>query len=193
MPNTEMTERYSAARQQVIEELIPALVAAFPAKVEEIPQTNDQIPQVFAAPESVQDVARWLKARGFNMLVDIGGVDYYPQRDPRFEVVYHFRQLPALGMIRVRARCTEKEQVASLAGDWAMANPAEREVYDQFGIKFSGHPNLTRILNPDDWEGYPLRRDYPIRGPRALISLEMPADENRYYAFVDEENAKDGK
>lgn len=193
MPNIEMTERYSAARQQVMEEVTPALVEAFPGRVEEIPQTNDQIPQVFVAPESVLDVARWLKARGFNMLVDIGGVDYYPERDPRFEVVYHFRQWPALGMIRVRARCTDKDQVTSLAGDWAMANPAEREVYDQFGIKFSGHPNLKRILNPDDWEGYPLRRDYPIRGPRDLINLEMPADENRYHAFVDDENAKDGK
>lgn len=190
MPNTEMIERGSAAREKVATETLPALLKAFAGKVEEIPVTRDLIPQVWAAPEAMVEIARWLKAGGFNMLVDVAGVDYYPARDPRFEVVYHFRQLPGLGMIRVRVRCSEKEQVPTLSGIWALANPAEREIYDQFGIRFAGHPNLTRILNPDDWEGHPLRRDYPIRGPRALINLEMPADENRYAAFVDEENSK---
>lgn len=193
MPNTDMIERVNAARAKVVTETLPALVAAFPKKVEQIPLTPDQIPQVWATPEALLDSARWLKGCGFNMLVDIGGVDYHPHREPRFEVVYHFRQLPGLGMIRVRVRCGEKDQVPSLSGEWAMANPAEREIWDQFGIKFSGHPNLTRILNPDDWEGHPLRRDYPVRGPRALISLEMPADENYYHDFVDAADAKEGE
>ncbi|HWI53473.1 MAG TPA: NADH-quinone oxidoreductase subunit C, partial [Symbiobacteriaceae bacterium] len=72
---------------------------------------------------------------------------------------------------------------------WPMADAPEREVYDQFGVKFKDHPNMTRILNPDDWEGHPLRRDYPLRGPRALINLEMPAEQNRFAAFVDEADA----
>ncbi len=193
MPNTEMIQRGLEARKKVNNEVIPALLEAFEGKVERIEPTNDQIPQVFAAPDVLEDVAVWLKDRGFNMLVDIGGADYYPNREPRFDVVYHFRQLPGLGMIRVRVRCGEKDQVPTLSHIWQMADPAEREVYDQFGIKFKGHPNLKRILNPDDWEGHPLRRDYPLRGPRALINLEMPAELNRYHAFVDEEEAPEQK
>lgn len=185
-----MIDRAEAARAQVNAEVLPALVQSFSPKVEPIAPTNDQIPQVWATPDSLLDVANWLKDRGFTMLVDIGGVDYHPKREPRFEVVYHFRQLATLGMVRVRVRCTEKDPLPSLASIWPMANPAEREVFDQFGIKFDGHPNLKRILNPDDWEGYPLRRDYPLRGPRALINLEMPAEENRYHPFVEEEKGK---
>jgi NADH-quinone oxidoreductase subunit C len=185
----ENIQRGLEAREKVTAEILPALLEAFAGKVEQIAPTNDQIPQVFATPAVLLELAKWLKDRGFNVLVDIGGADYYPKRDPRFEVVYHFRQFPALGMLRVRVRCTEKDQVPTLSGLWLMADPAEREVYDQFGIKFKDHPNLKRILNPDDWEGHPLRRDYPLRGPRALINLEMPADENRYHAFVDEKPA----
>lgn len=191
MPNPDMKELGIQARERVAAEVVPALLSAFPGRVAEIPPTNDTIPQVHATPDSIGEIARWLKNCGFNMLVDVGGVDYYPKREPRFEVVYHFRQLPGLGMIRVRVRCGENDQVPTLSGLWPMANAAEREIWDQFGIKFAGHPNLRRILNPDDWEGHPLRRDYPIRGPRALINLEMPAEENRYPSFVDETPTKD--
>lgn len=189
MPNTEMIDRANAARDKVNAEIVPALVEAFADKVEPISPTNDLIPQVFVKPTALLDVALWLKDRGFHVLVDVGGADYYPKREPRFEVVYHFRQFPALGMIRVRVRCTEKDQPSTLSHIWPMAEAPEREVYDQFGIKFANHPNLKRILNPDDWEGHPLRRDYPLRGPRALINLDMPAELNRFAAFVDDEHA----
>jgi NADH-quinone oxidoreductase subunit C len=185
----ENLQRGLEAREKVNNEIIPALLEVFAGKVEQIAPTNDQIPQVFATPDTILEIATWLKGRGFNVLVDVGGADYYPRRTPRFEVVYHFRQFPALGMIRVRVRCTEKEQVPTLSHIWQMADPAECEIFDQFGIKFKDHPNLKRIMNPDDWEGHPLRRDYPLRGPRALINLEMPADENQYHAFVDEKPA----
>ncbi|HYF95458.1 MAG TPA: NADH-quinone oxidoreductase subunit C [Symbiobacteriaceae bacterium] len=195
MPNLEMIERAAAAREKVNTEIVPALLETFKDRAEQITPTNDQIPQVFINPGSLLDVALWLKDRGFNVLVDVAGADYYPARDPRFEVIYHFRQFPALGMIRVRVRCTEKDQPASVSHIWPMAEAPEREVYDQFGIKFANHPNLKRILNPDDWEGHPLRRDYPLRGPRALINLEMPAEQNRYAAFegVDDANTEHGK
>jgi NADH-quinone oxidoreductase subunit C len=197
-----MIERANAARERVNNEIIPALVEAFPGKVEVIPAGNDQIPQVFVTPDVHVDVARWLKEQhGFHMMVDITAADYYPKREPRFDLVYHLRQMPnsdpkqayGLGMIRVRIKLTEKDQVHTLSHIWPMANAAEREIWDQFGIVFKNHPNLKRILNPDDWEGHPLRRDYPLRGPRALINLEMPADENRYHPFVDEEPSTEGK
>lgn len=202
MANTAMIERANAARERVNNEIIPALAEAFPGKVEVVPAGNDQIPQVFVAPDVHVDVARWLKEQhGFHMMVDITAADYYPKREPRFDLVYHLRQMPnsdpkqayGLGMIRVRIKLTEKDQVHTLSHIWPMANAAEREIWDQFGIVFKNHPNLKRILNPDDWEGHPLRRDYPLRGPRALINLEMPADENRYHPFVDEEPSTEGK
>ncbi|OTA41478.1 MAG: hypothetical protein A6D92_06325 [Symbiobacterium thermophilum] len=194
-------ERLAAARERVNNEIIPALMEAFPGKVERIPPSNDQIPQVYVAPDVHEPVARWLKERGFHMLVDITAADYWPKREPRFELVYHLREMPekdpkgekGLGMIRVRVKLSEKDPIQSLSHIWEMANPAEREIWDQFGLNIVGHPNLKRILNPDDWEGHPLRRDYPLRGPRALINPELPADENRYHPFVETEPAKEGE
>ncbi|MGE5673782.1 MAG: NADH-quinone oxidoreductase subunit C [Mycobacterium leprae] len=192
MADTTMIERAAAAREKVNTEIVPALLEAFAGKSEQIPAGNDLIPQVYVDVNESLAVAKWLRDHGFNMLVDLTAADYYPNRTPRFEVVYHFRQLPALGMIRVRVKCTEKDQVASLSDLWPMAIAAECEVWDLMGIHFKGHPDLHRVMNPEDWEGHPLRRDYPIRGPRGLINLEMPADENRYHPFVDEE-PKEGK
>ena len=107
----------------------------------------------------------YFKEKGFTMLLDVGGVDYYP-RSPRFEVVYHFLDMKSRG--RVRLRCVpqdERPEVPSLCAMWPSANPAEREVYDLFGIVFTGHPKLTWILMPPDWEGHPLRKDYPLKDP----------------------------
>jgi len=196
-----MMERVDAARERVNAQVIPALLEAFPGKVEVIPAGNDLIPQVFVSSDAHLDVALWLKGQGFHMLIDITAADYYPKREPRFELVYHLREMPAkdpngpkgLGMIRVRVKLTEKEPLHTLSHVWAMANAAEREIWDQFGLNIINHPSLTRILNPDDWEGHPLRRDYPLRGPRSLINLEMPADENRYHPFVDEGPEKEGE
>lgn len=191
---TEMMAKGAEARQRVIDEIIPALAGQFGEAVTVLELTADSMPQVALRPEALKAVALWLQEQSFNVLVDIGGVDYYTmKRDPRFEVVYHFRQFPALGMLRVRVRLNENESIPTLSDVWTMANPAEREVFDQYGIKFTGHPNLVRILNPEDWEGYPLRRDYPIRGPRGLINLEMPADENKYNSFVDDFHKGAGK
>jgi NADH-quinone oxidoreductase subunit C len=116
-----------------------------------------------------------LKGEGFAMLLDIGGVDY-PGREPRFDVVYHLivlskdaRTVAAVGKPeRVRVLCGVEENdptVPTVSDLWPCANWAEREVYDLFGVRFSGHPDLRRIQMPNEWEGYPLRKDYPLRGP----------------------------
>jgi NADH-quinone oxidoreductase subunit C len=126
-------------------------------------------------PAEVRATLERLKGEGFAMLLDIGGADY-PGREPRFDVVYHLialasdaRTVAAVGKPeRVRVLCgvTENEAVVPTMTDlWPAADWAEREVYDLFGISFSGHPDLRRIQMPVEWEGYPLRKDYPLRGP----------------------------
>ena len=131
---------------------------------------------VRVTPAEVRATLAGLRDGGFSMLLDIGGVDY-PGREPaRFDVVYHLLKLPAriasaaeIGTPeRVRVLCGVPENAASVptvTDLWPSADWAEREIFDLYGIRFDGHPDLRRIQMPDDWEGYPLRKDYPLRGP----------------------------
>jgi NADH-quinone oxidoreductase subunit C len=130
---------------------------------------------VRVTPADVRATLERLKSDGFAMLLDIGGADY-PGREPRFDVVYHLihlskdaRTVAAVGKPeRVRVLCgvPENDPVVPTVSDlWPCADWAEREVYDLFGVRFSGHPDLRRIQMPVEWEGYPLRKDYPLRGP----------------------------
>ena len=89
---------------------------------------------------------------------------HYPGRDEPFEVVYHLYSITKEHRLSLKVRTTEEESVPSVAGVWRTANWHEREAYDMYGIIFEGHPDLTRILLPDDWVGHPLRKDYPLEG-----------------------------
>ncbi len=110
---------------------------------------------------------------GFDMLTDICGVDWLG-REPRYDVNYHLLEMSSLQRIRVKVQLedTERLEVPSVTGLWAGANWLEREVYDFFGIVFTGHPNLTRILMPDEWIGHPLRKDYPVGGVPVEYRIE---------------------
>jgi|SRR5581483_3810972 NADH-quinone oxidoreductase subunit C len=102
----------------------------------------------------------------FNFLADVTCVDWYPS-EPRFEVVYHLLSIPNRERIRLKVRLDGGSPVVeSITGVWPAANFFEREVYDLFGVRFSGHPYLRRIQMPEDWEGHPLRKDYPVEGYR---------------------------
>jgi NADH/F420H2 dehydrogenase subunit C len=126
------------------------------------------------APADLRVRLETLRAEGWAMLVDLGAVDYL-QRKPRFDVVYHLLKLPTkrasvaeIGTpARMRILCgvEDGEHLPSATDLWLSANWAEREVFDLFGIVFDGHPDLRRIQMPHDWVGYPLRKDYPMRGP----------------------------
>lgn len=116
-----------------------------------------------------------LRAEGYSMLLDIGAVDYL-QRVPRYDVVYHLLKMPVAAASveqtgkpeRFRLLCgipAENPEAPTATGLWLNADWAEREIWDLFGITFSGHPDLRRIQMPNDWEGHPLRKDYPLRGP----------------------------
>lgn len=97
----------------------------------------------------------------FVYLSDICGVDY-PERSPRFDVVYHFYSIDKNHRLRIKAGIEEGKSIPSVTGIWKGADWFEREIYDLFGIEFENHPDLRRILLPDDWKGHPLRKDYPL-------------------------------
>jgi NADH-quinone oxidoreductase subunit C len=121
------------------------------------------------APALLRDICEVLRRDAelsFDFLTDITAVDRYPV-EPRFEVVYHLRSMKTRERLRLKAPLPgDDPRLDSLVGLWPGADMLEREVYDLFGIRFTGHPNLRRLLMPDDWEGHPLRKDYPMEGPR---------------------------
>ncbi|MGB2697284.1 MAG: NADH-quinone oxidoreductase subunit C [Candidatus Zixiibacteriota bacterium] len=97
----------------------------------------------------------------YNFLSDVCGVDY-PEREKRFEVVYNLYSISNKLRVRLKINVGEGEPAPSITSIWSGANWPEREVFDMFGIEFENHPDLTRILMPDDWVGHPLRKDFPL-------------------------------
>jgi NADH-quinone oxidoreductase subunit C len=115
--------------------------------------------------EYILPVCKYLKEQGYNFLSDLTGVDLGVEKEPRFQVVYHLYSLDTHKRLRLKATLPSKNPtIESVTPIWKTANWFEREAYDLLGINFKNHPNLTRILTPDNFEGYPLRKDYPLRG-----------------------------
>jgi NADH-quinone oxidoreductase subunit C len=119
------------------------------------------------APAKIASVCGFLKYdQKFVRLSTVTAVDRYPA-EPRFEVVYHLHSIERNDRVRLKVRIGGVEPaIESVTSVWRGANWYEREVFDLFGIRFTGHPDLRRIMMPDDWEGHPLRKDYPITGTR---------------------------
>lgn len=122
---------------------------------------------VFVAPESLPKVAKALKEDAdlrFEYLSDIRGVDYLDQdREPRFEAVYELHSFEHNHSVRIRVGLEEENPSVPTVSDlWKGALYPERELFDMFGFDIPGHPDLRRIIMPDEWEGHPLRRDYPL-------------------------------
>ncbi len=116
--------------------------------------------------EDLVAICRYLKSDpdlSFDFLSDLCGVDYMG-REPRFEVVYHLFSIGKHHRIRLKAMVGEGEKIPSVVGVWSTADWHEREAFDMYGVIFEGHPNLTRILMPENWDGHPLRKDYPLKG-----------------------------
>ena len=123
------------------------------------------------------DVARHLRDApdaAFDCCSDVTATDW-PPRAERFDVVYCLYSTRHRHRIRVKVRAAELQPVPSVTGIWSGANWLEREVFDMFGVNFTGHPDRRRILMPDDWQGYPQRKDYPLEGPGELL-MENPID-----------------
>jgi NADH-quinone oxidoreductase subunit C len=118
------------------------------------------------AAEEIRSAAVTVQAAGYNFFEDVTAVDWYPS-SPRFQLSYHIVSHTHKERIRLRVLLDgDAPAVESITSVWPAANFYEREVFDLFGIGFEGHPNLRRIMMPDDWQGHPLRKDYPVEGYR---------------------------
>jgi NADH-quinone oxidoreductase subunit C len=119
------------------------------------------------APARIASVCGYLKYdQKFIRLSTVTALDRYPA-EPRFEVVYHLQSIERKLRVRLKCRLPGNDPaIDSVTSVWRSANWYEREVFDLFGIRFHGHPDLRRIMMPDDWEGHPLRKDYPVTGQR---------------------------
>jgi len=123
-------------------------------------------------PAQVRTVLAKLRARGYTFLASVHGVDHYPE-EPRLGVIYELLDMSRVDRIAVKLRVpVDVPRVESVTADWPTANHQEREVYDMFGVVFDGHPDLRRILMPEDYEGHPQRRDFPIGGEPVIFTRD---------------------
>jgi NADH-quinone oxidoreductase subunit C len=148
---------------------IPAVVenlkGKFSAAILDVAEFRGETTVVVKKEEIVAICSYLKKQEGFNFLTDLCGVDYLGQ-SPRFMVVYHLYNLKTHERLRLKVPVEEKSpQVDTVSSVWATANWHERECWDLMGISFNNHPDLRRILMPEDWQGHPLRKDYPVQGP----------------------------
>ena len=136
-------------------------------------------------PEQVVDLCRALRDEfGFEMLVEETAVDYWPQQTPRFHVVYGFRSLQKHMLLMLRVPLDgNAPSLPTIESVYANANWFEREIWDMFGIRFEGHSDLRRILMPHDWEGHPLRKDFPLGYEEVQFSFNFKEiNERKPYA-----------
>jgi len=125
------------------------------------------------APEAVRPALQFLRGRGFTFLASVHGLDYYPE-EPRLGVHYELLDMTECDRITVKLRVpVDAAEVESVTPDWPTADHQEREIYDMFGVIFTGHPDLRRILMPDDYEGFPQRRDFPVGGEPILFTYNQ--------------------
>lgn len=121
-------------------------------------------------PTHVRAVLERLRAAGYAFLASVHGVDYYPH-EPRLGVHYELLDMGRVDRITVKLRvATDAPEVESVTADWPTADHQEREIYDMFGVVFRGHPDLRRILMPEDYEGHPQRRDFPVGGEPVVFT-----------------------
>jgi NADH-quinone oxidoreductase subunit C len=156
---------------------ITALQARMPEAVEHVAYWVGDW-SVIVAPDRVAEAATFLRDASegrFDYLSDLTAADWPARTDRRFDVIYCLYSTTLRQRVRVKARVADGQPVPSVTGVWTAANWLEREVFDMFGITFTGHPDLRRILMPADWQGHPQRKDYPLEGPGELL-MESPQD-----------------
>jgi NADH-quinone oxidoreductase subunit C len=132
-------------------------------------------------PKHVVEVLRALHGKGYTFLASLHGVDYYPE-EPRLGVLYELLDMKAVDRITVKARVSvDDPQISTVVELFPGANHPEREVYDMFGVVFEGHPDLRRILMPEDYEGFPQRRDFPVGGEPVLFTFNEQTSYGKWH------------
>jgi NADH-quinone oxidoreductase subunit C len=154
-------------RKSAPSHLVTALQREHPEWISEVGEALGEVTAIVPAGYIVE-VCAFLKASpdaAFDFLSDLSGVDRGPEEEPRFEVNYHLFSTTRHHRVRLKVLLNEEDvHVPSVTGVWRTANWHERETYDLLGVIFDGHPDLRRILLPDDWQGHALRKDFPLRG-----------------------------
>jgi len=148
-----------------VQTTVESLKGKFSASVLEVAEFRGETTVVVKKEDVVAICSYLKKEEGFNFLTDLCGVDYLG-KSPRFMVVYHLYNIKTHERLRLKVPVEEKDaKVDTVSVVWATANWLERECWDLMGISFNNHPDLRRILMPADWQGHPLRKDYPVQGP----------------------------
>ncbi|HLA11403.1 MAG TPA: NADH-quinone oxidoreductase subunit C [Pyrinomonadaceae bacterium] len=147
--------------------LVTALQREHPQWIGEIAEAFSEVTAMVPR-EHIVEVCTYLKSSEegrFDFLADICGADRGPEEEPRFEVNYHLFSTTKHHRVRLKVLLNESDvHLPTVTGVWRTANWHERETFDLFGVIFDGHPDLRRILLPEDWQGYALRKDFPLRG-----------------------------
>ena len=135
---------------------------------------------LIANPQLIREVLGHLQGKGYTMIASLHGVDYYPE-EPRLGVLYEMLDMKRVDRISVKARVsTDDPHIPSVVDMFPTADFPEREVYDMFGVEFDGHPDLRRILMPEDYEGFPQRRDFPTGGEPILFTFNEQTNYGRW-------------
>jgi len=151
--------------------ILEKIKGRFPDSILEIAEFRGELTLVVKR-ENIVPICLFLRddpELSFNFLSDLTAVDRLG-REPRFDVIYHLYSVDKNHRVRLKVRAEENETVPSVTSVWSNANWFEREVFDLFGVGFDGHPDLRRILMPDDWVGHPLRKDFPLTKEEVMFS-----------------------
>lgn len=160
-----LTDRDAVLAAHADNRAIAALTQQHPAAIQNAAFDRDEL-TLTVVRENIVAICRTVQAAGYNFLADVTCVDWYPNQ-PRFQVTYHVLSLGMKQRLRLAVLVGEGDaSVDSITPVWPAADFYEREVFDLFGVRFGGHPNLRRILLPEDFQGNPLRKDFPVEGYR---------------------------
>ncbi len=160
-----MPDKDAVLQSQSQNRAVIALFAALPDSILDAAFDRNELTLTIAK-DQIREAARVVQQAGYNFLEDVTCVDWYPG-EPRFHVVYHILSHALKERVRLVAQVDSVDPtIDSITSVWPSANFYEREVWDLFGVRFNGHPNLRRIMMPEEWQGHPLRKDYPVEGYR---------------------------
>ena len=173
-------------------EIITALSSLVPnASFEEAPSVD--FATIYVPSDRLVETCRALRdneALRFTTIIEVTAADYVP-RNPRFEVVYHLLSISRRDRLRIKVRVADGGAVPTVQGVWKGAGWPEREVWDMFGIVFDGHPDLRRLLMPEDWEGHPGRKDYPVQIHKSAQTYEpLEVSEHEFRANIERDRVR---